>query len=49
LLEEANIQGARGLLINITGGPDLTLYEVHAAATIIRDSATKMPTLFSAQ
>jgi cell division protein FtsZ len=39
LLEEATIQGARGVLINITGGPDLTLYEVNAAASIIRESA----------
>src|ERR687883_90007 len=28
LLEEATIEGAKGVLINITGGPDLTLYEV---------------------
>src|ERR1700704_822438 len=39
LLEEASIQGARGVLINITGGPDLTLYEVNAASSIIRESA----------
>ncbi|MDQ6651409.1 MAG: cell division protein FtsZ [Acidobacteriota bacterium] len=39
LLEEATIQGAKGVLINITGGPDLTLYEVNTAATIIRESA----------
>ncbi|HET6669414.1 MAG TPA: cell division protein FtsZ [Pyrinomonadaceae bacterium] len=39
LLEEASIQGARGVLINITGGTDLTLYEVNAAATIIREAA----------
>jgi cell division protein FtsZ len=39
LLEEASIQGARGVLINITGGNDLTLYEVNAASTIIRESA----------
>jgi len=39
LLEEATIQGARGVLINITGGPDLTLFEVNAAASIIRESA----------
>jgi cell division protein FtsZ len=39
LLEEATIQGAKGVLINITGGPDLTLYEVNVAATIIRESA----------
>ena len=31
LLEEASIQGARGLLINVTGGPDLTLFEVNEA------------------
>ncbi|MDQ2855005.1 MAG: cell division protein FtsZ, partial [Acidobacteriota bacterium] len=39
LLEEATIQGARGVLINITGGPDLTLYEVNTASTIIREAA----------
>jgi cell division protein FtsZ len=39
LLEEATIQGAKGVLLNITGGPDLTLYEVHAASSIIRESA----------
>ncbi len=39
LLEEASIQGAKGVLINITGGPDLTLYEVNAASSIIRESA----------
>lgn len=39
LLEEATIQGARGVLINITGGPDLTLYEVNEAASMIREAA----------
>ena len=39
LLEEASIKGAKGVLINITGGPDLTLYEVNEAATIIRQEA----------
>jgi len=39
LLEEATIQGARGVLINITGGPDLTLFEVNAASSIIREAA----------
>jgi len=39
LLEEATIQGAKGVLINITGGPDLTLYEVNEASSIIRESA----------
>jgi len=39
LLEEATIQGAKGVLMNITGGPDLTLFEVNAASSIIRESA----------
>ena len=40
LLEEATIQGRQsGVLINITGGPDLTLYEVNTASTIIREAA----------
>ena len=39
LLEEASIKGARGVLINITGGPDLTLYEVNEAASIVRQEA----------
>src|SRR5713226_3214418 len=39
LLEEATIKGARGVLINITGGPDLTLYEVNEASTLIHQEA----------
>jgi cell division protein FtsZ len=39
LLEEATIEGAKGVLINITGGPDLTLFEVNEASTIIREAA----------
>ena len=39
LLEEASIKGAKGVLINITGGPDLTLFEVNQAATIVRQEA----------
>src|SRR5918992_263641 len=39
LLEEATIQGAKGVLINITGGLDLTLYEVNEASSIIREAA----------
>jgi cell division protein FtsZ len=38
LLEETSIQGAKGVLINISGGPDLTLHEVAEAARIISDS-----------
>ena len=39
LLEDLSIQGARGVLINITGGPDMTLYEVNKASTLIQESA----------
>jgi cell division protein FtsZ len=39
LLEEATIEGAKGVLINITGGLDLTLYEVNEASSIIRAAA----------
>ena len=39
LLEDVSIQGARGVLINITGGPDLTLHEVNEAATLIQEEA----------
>ncbi|GBQ31983.1 cell division protein FtsZ [Gluconacetobacter azotocaptans] len=37
LLEDTSMAGARGLLINITGGEDLTLYEVDQAANRIRE------------
>ena len=37
LLDEVSMKGARGVLINITGGPDLTLFEVDEAANRIRD------------
>ncbi len=39
LLEEASIQGARGVLINITGSQDLLLHEVSEAASIIHQAA----------
>ncbi|MDR1475888.1 MAG: cell division protein FtsZ [Holosporales bacterium] len=37
LLDDVSLQGARGVLINITGGYDMTLYEVDEAANRIRD------------
>ncbi|MBU6506134.1 MAG: cell division protein FtsZ [Alphaproteobacteria bacterium] len=37
LLEDVSMKGARGVLINITGGPDMTLYEVDEAANRIRE------------
>jgi cell division protein FtsZ len=36
LLDDASLRGARGVLINITGGYDMTLYEVEEAASRIR-------------
>jgi cell division protein FtsZ len=39
LLEETSIDGAKGLLINITGGSSLSFHEVHEAASLIRDAA----------
>jgi cell division protein FtsZ len=41
LLEEASIEGAKGVLINITGGSDLTLFEVSEAATYIQQCASE--------
>jgi len=37
LIDDASMKGAKGLLISITGGRDLTLYEVDEAATRIRE------------
>jgi cell division protein FtsZ len=37
LIDDVSMRGARGLLISITGGKDLTLYEVDEAATRIRE------------
>lgn len=39
LLDDISIQGARGVLINITGGKDLSLHEVNEAATLIQEEA----------
>ena len=37
LLEDGSIEGARGVLINITGGPSITLHEITQAASIINE------------
>jgi cell division protein FtsZ len=37
LLDEISLNGAKGVLINITGGHDLTLFELDEAANIIRE------------
>jgi cell division protein FtsZ len=39
LLEDVSIKGARGLLINVTGGTDMSLYEVTEAASLIQEEA----------
>jgi cell division protein FtsZ len=39
LLEDNSIQGAHGILLNITGGPDMTLFEVHEASSLIQSEA----------
>jgi cell division protein FtsZ len=38
-LLDITIDGARGILFNVTGGPDLTLYDVNQAAAIIKETA----------
>ena len=39
LLEDSSIQGARGVLLNITGGTNLSLHEVTEASTIVQEVA----------
>jgi cell division protein FtsZ len=38
-LLDITIDGARGILFNVTGGPDLALFEVNTAAAIIKETA----------
>jgi len=39
LLEDSSVNGARGVIINITGGPDMSLMEVNEASCVIQESA----------
>jgi cell division protein FtsZ len=39
LLDETSIDGARGILINFTGGSDLSLHEVEEAARVVQEAA----------
>jgi cell division protein FtsZ len=39
LLEDVSINGATGILVNITGGPDLTLAEVNEACSLVHEAA----------
>jgi len=41
LLEDASINGANGILLNITGSSKLTLYEVHEASSIVQKAAAE--------
>ena len=39
LLEDGSVNGARGVIINVTGGPDLSLMEVNEASCVIQEAA----------
>jgi cell division protein FtsZ len=39
LLDETSIEGAKGILMNFTGGPDLSIHEVEEAARIVQEAA----------
>jgi cell division GTPase FtsZ len=39
LLEDGSVNGARGVIINVTGGPDLSLMEVNEASSVIQEAA----------
>ena len=39
LLEDSSLRGAKGVIINVTGGPDLSLFEVDAAVNMVREMA----------
>ncbi|HXX23796.1 MAG TPA: cell division protein FtsZ [Terriglobia bacterium] len=41
LLEDASINGAQGILLNITGSSKLTLFEVHEASSIVQKAAAE--------
>lgn len=47
LLEETSIQGARGVLLNISGGQDMSLHEVAEAARIIHESVEEDANIIS--
>ena len=48
LLEEASVQGAKGVIINITGGEDMSLVEVNEASSIIREADPEANIIFGA-
>lgn len=49
LLENVTIDGAKGVLVNITGSKDLTLFEVNEAMTLIHESVSPEANVFFGQ
>ncbi|MDR0676463.1 MAG: cell division protein FtsZ [Elusimicrobiota bacterium] len=49
LLEDVSIKGARGVLVNITGGKDITMHEINDAMTLISNSISKEANIFFGQ
>jgi len=47
LLEETSIQGAKGVLLNVSGGADMTLHEVAEAARIIQEAVDEEANIIS--
>jgi len=39
LLEDSSVDGARGVIINVTGGPDMSLLEINSASCVIQEAA----------
>ena len=46
-LLDVTIDGSKGVLFNVVGGSDLSLYEVNEAAEVIKQAVVPMPTLSS--
>ena len=49
LLEDGSIEGARGVLLNITGGPSLSLHEVNEVASIVQEAADSQANIIVGQ
>lgn len=49
LLEDMSINGARGVLVNITGGKDMTMHEINDAMTLISNSVSSEANVFFGQ
>lgn len=49
LLEDGSVEGARGVLLNITGGPSLSLHEVNEVASIVQEAADSQANIIVGQ